>query len=195
MTDSYFVHPTACVEDGAQVGDGTKIWHFAHVRTGARLGSDCIISKSSFIDFGVKLGNRVKIQNMVSVYHGVTLEDDVFVGPHAVFTNDLRPRASPGDGWQVSETLVKEGASIGANATILCGIQLGRHCLIGMASAVTRSVPDHGLVFGNPGKLRGWVCECTKKLPVPLHRDKETVVKCECGKSATLPAYPKPDST
>ena len=158
----YFKHELAVVEDGADIGNGTKIWHFAHVRTGAKLGENVIVGKSSFVDTGVNIGSNVKIQNLVSVYHGVTIEDEVFVGPHAVFTNDLHPRAI-GD-WQVAETLVKKGASIGANATIVCGTTLGSYCLVGAGSVVTKDVPDHALVVGNPARIIGWVCYCARKI-------------------------------
>ena len=161
MTD-YFVHPLAVVDDGASIGVGSKIWHFAHVRSTAKLGSNVIISKNVYIDADVTVGSNVKIQNNVSVYHGVTIEDDVFVGPHAVFTNDLRPRAV-GD-WEVGRTLIKKGASIGANSVIICGNDLGSYCMIGAGSVVTKSVPSHALVFGNPATFQGVVCLCGTKL-------------------------------
>ena len=161
MTD-YFVHPLAVVDTGATIGADSKIWHFAHVRSTAKLGTNVIIGKNVYIDAEVLIGSNVKIQNNVSVYHGVTIEDDVFVGPHAVFTNDLRPRAV-GD-WTVSETHVKKGASIGANSVIICGNTLGCYCMIGAGSVVTKSVPAHALVFGNPARFQGVVCSCGTKL-------------------------------
>lgn len=161
MTE-YFVHSLAVVDEGAIIGSGSKIWHFAHVRSSAKLGSNVIISKNVYIDADVVVGSNVKIQNNVSVYHGVTIEDDVFVGPHAVFTNDLRPRAV-GD-WQVGETLVKKGASIGANSVIVCGNTLGSYCMIGAGSVVSKSVPAHALVFGNPARFQGVVCSCGNKV-------------------------------
>ncbi|PZF98314.1 acyltransferase [Micromonospora deserti] len=150
------VHPTADVEDGARVGDGTKIWHLAHIRSSARVGAGCVIGRNVYVDAGVTVGDQVKIQNNVSVYHGVTLEDEVFVGPCVVFTNDLRPRAqSPG--WTITPTLVRRGASIGANATLVCGIEVGAYAMIAAGSVVTRDVLPYQLVAGNPARPRGWV--------------------------------------
>jgi UDP-2-acetamido-3-amino-2,3-dideoxy-glucuronate N-acetyltransferase len=150
------IHPTAIVEPGAQIGEGTRIWHFAHVRSSARIGQGCTLGKDVYIDIGVLIGDRVKIENGVSVYHGVTLEDEVFVGPYAVFTNDPCPR-SVSPGWQVVKTIVKRGASIGANATILCGITLGEYCMVGAGSVVTHSVEPFTLVRGNPARPCGYV--------------------------------------
>lgn len=153
------IHPTAEVEDGATVGGDTKIWRFTHVRRGASIGSGCTIGANVFVDAGVHIGNRVKVQNNVSVYAGVSLADDVFVGPSAVFTNDLRPRAFNTD-WQITETRVDTGASIGANATIVCGRDIGRYAMIAAGSVVTKPVADHQLVAGNPARPLGWVCTC-----------------------------------
>ena len=153
------IHLTAIVEDGAKIGEGTSIWHHAHVRNEAELGRNCILGKDVYIDAGVKIGHGVKIQNRVSVYHGVTIGNNVFLGPHMVFTNDLYPRAFNQE-WKTVETIVEDGASIGANAVIICGITLGKYCMIGSGSVVTKDVPPHGLVFGNPAKLRGFVCKC-----------------------------------
>jgi len=157
-------HPTAEVSPQAIIGAGTRIWHHAQVRERAVLGRNCNIGKGVYIDFEVQIGDNVKIQNYVSVYHGVTLEAGVFVGPHVCFTNDLFPRAINPDGspkgasqWAWSQTLIREGASLGANATIRCGITVGRWALIGSGSVVTRDVPDYGLVWGNPARLRGFV--------------------------------------
>lgn len=156
--DGPTVHDTAEVEPGALVGDGTRIWRRAHVRTGARIGRDCNIGANVFVDAHVQIGDRVKIQNNVSVYEGVLLEDEAFVGPAAVFTNDRNPRAT-GD-WQLTTTVVRAGASIGANATIVCGYELGEHCLVAAGAVVTRSVLAHQLVMGNPARHAGWVCRC-----------------------------------
>ena len=171
MTNKYFVHPTADVSPQARIGDNTKIWQHCQVREDVELGENCILSKSVYVDAGVRIGNNVKIQNGISIYHGVTLEDGVFCGPHCVFTNDLQPRAINADGslksaddWVVSETLVKFGASIGAHATIVCGVTIGRWAMIGAGAVVTRDVPDHGLVYGNPARLHGFVCACGEKL-------------------------------
>lgn len=153
-----FVHPTAEVEEGAQVGDGTRVWHLAHVRSTARIGAGCVIGRNVYVDADVVVGDLVKIQNNVSVYQGVTIEDEVFVGPCAVFTNDLRPRAQNPD-WQITPTLVRRGASIGANATIVCGVEIGPYAMIAAGSVVTRDVPPYQLVVGNPARPRGWVDE------------------------------------
>jgi len=153
-----FVHPSAEVEDGATVGAGTRIWHLCHVRTGARIGAGCTLGRNVYVDAGVAVGDRVKIQNNVSVYAGVTLEDEVFVGPSAVFTNDLRPRAQNPD-WVVTPTLVRRGASIGANATIVCGVEIGEYAMVAAGSVVTRPVQPYQLVAGNPARHLGWVDE------------------------------------
>jgi acetyltransferase-like isoleucine patch superfamily enzyme len=152
------VHPSAEIEPGAIVGEGTRIWRRAHVRTGARIGRDCNIGANVFVDAHVTIGDRVKIQNNVSVYEGVLLEDEAFVGPAAVFTNDRNPRAT-GD-WELATTEVRYGASVGANATIVCGNELGEHCLVAAGAVVTRSVQPHQLVMGNPARHAGWVCRC-----------------------------------
>ncbi|MEH0932630.1 acyltransferase [Micromonospora sp. CPCC 205558] len=158
MTDvpSASVHPTAEVEAGAEIGAGTRIWHLTHVRSTARIGADCTIGRNVFVDAGVTIGDRVKVQNNVSVYHGVTLEDEVFVGPSAVFTNDLNPRAQNPD-WKVTPTLVRTGASIGANATIVCGNEIGEFALVAAGAVVTRDVQPYQLVAGNPARHLGWV--------------------------------------
>jgi UDP-2-acetamido-3-amino-2,3-dideoxy-glucuronate N-acetyltransferase len=155
----YFAHPTAEVEPGAQIGSGTRLWGHVQLREGAIVGRDCTLGRNVFIDTGVRVGDRVKVQNNVSVYAGVTLEDEVFVGPSAVFTNDLRPRAvSPG--WEITPTVVRRGASIGANATIVCGNEIGEHAMVAAGSVVTHDVRPHQLVAGNPARHLGWVCEC-----------------------------------
>jgi dTDP-4-amino-4,6-dideoxygalactose transaminase/acetyltransferase-like isoleucine patch superfamily enzyme len=154
-----FIHPTALVEPGAAVGKGTTVWHHSHVRGGSVVGEGCTLGKNVYVDEGVRIGDRVKIQNNVSVYRGVELADDVFVGPSAVFTNDLRPRAANQD-WRVSATQVRRGASIGANATVVCGVELGEYAMIGAGAVVTASVRPHQLVTGNPSRHHGWVCRC-----------------------------------
>lgn len=154
-----FVHETASVEEGSDIGDGTRIWHQAHVRSGASVGENSVIGKNVFVDAGARVGARCKVQNNVSVYSGVTIEDDVFVGPSATFTNDLVPRAFNGD-WTRTDTLVRRGASIGANATIVCGVELGEYCMVAAGAVVTKDVEDHSLVVGNPARHRAWVCTC-----------------------------------
>lgn len=147
------------VEPGASIGSGTRIWHHAHVRAGATIGEGTTIGKNVFVDSGASVGSRVKIQNNVSVYNGVTVGDDVFVGPSAVFTNDRVPRAFNAQ-WVISPTVVRRGASIGANATIVCGSTLGEYSMVGAGSVVTHDVAAHQLVVGNPARHRGWVCTC-----------------------------------
>ena len=156
-----FAHSTAVVEDGARIGEGTKIWHHAHVRSGANIGDWCVLGKNVFVDQHATIGNRCKIQNNVSVYSGVTIDDDVFVGPSAVFTNDLVPRAFLDD-WQIVPTHVERGASIGANATIVCGTTIGMYAMVAAGATVTRSVAPHHLVAGVPARTTGWVCICGK---------------------------------
>lgn len=165
------IHPTAEVSEDAEIGEGTSIWHQAQVRSGAQLGRNCIVGKGGYIDAGVVLGDNVKVQNYVSIYHGVTLEDGVFCGPHCVFTNDKIPRAVNADGslkaaddWEMVPTLVKRGAAIGANAVIVCGVTIGEWAMIGAGSVVSRDVPDYGLVWGNPARLQGFACPCGRRL-------------------------------
>lgn len=160
---SVYVHPTAEVSEQASIGEGTKIWNLAQVREDSRIGKDCIISKNVYIDTKVVIGDRVKIQNNVNVYHGVVVEDDVFLGPSMTFTNDMFPRAFNND-WKITDTLVKHGASIGANATVVCGNTIGEYALVGSGSVVTKDVPAHALVVGNPARQIGWVCKCGHKL-------------------------------
>lgn len=155
---SAHVHPSAVVEPGATLGDGSSIWHHSHVRAGATIGQGCTLGKNVYIDAGVTIGSHVKIQNNVSVYQGVSVGDDVFLGPSCVFTNDRYPRAV-GD-WAVVPTTVARGASVGANATIVCGIELGEWCVVGAGAVVTHDVLPHQLVLGNPARPAGWVCEC-----------------------------------
>ena len=158
-----FIHESAHVSEKASIGSGTKIWINSQVRECSGIGENCIIGKDTYIDQYVSIGNRVKIQNGVSVYHGVTIEDDVFVGPNVTFTNDKVPR-SFNNSWEISKTFVKTGASIGANATIVCGITIGEYAMIGAGSVVTKNVAPYSLVVGNPAKHIGYVCKCGLKL-------------------------------
>jgi len=162
-----FVHKTAEVDSNVEIGNGTKIWHWTHVQKGARIGSDCVLGQNVNVGPGVIIGNGVKIQNNVSVYEGVTLEDDVFVGPSAVFTNIINPRSFLRRMDEVRLTVVKKGASIGANATIVCGVTLGEYCFVGAGAVVTRDVANYSLVIGSPAKPRRWICKCAW----PLARD------------------------
>jgi UDP-2-acetamido-3-amino-2,3-dideoxy-glucuronate N-acetyltransferase len=165
---SYYVHPTAEASDKAVIGEGTKIWNHAQVREGSTIGSECIISKDVYVDTGVVIGDRVKIQNRVNLYKGVVVEDDVFLGPSMTFTNDMYPRAFNVN-WQITPTLVKKGASIGANATIVCGVTIGEYALIASGSVVTKDVPPFTLVAGSPARVMGKVCKCG--VPLNKHQD------------------------
>ena len=158
MRDGVFIHPTANVDDRAEIGEGCKIWINVQIREGARIGRNCILSKDVYIDHAVAIGNDCKVQNSVSIYDGVTIEDEVFVGPNACFTNDKVPRAQNPD-WKIVPTRVRRGASIGANATIVCGIEIGEYAMVAAGSVVTRDVPAHALVMGNPAHVVGRVDE------------------------------------
>jgi UDP-2-acetamido-3-amino-2,3-dideoxy-glucuronate N-acetyltransferase len=152
-----FIHPSSVVDEGAVIGDGTKIWHFSHLMAACNVGNNCIIGQNVFIDNNVSIGNGVKIQNNVSVYNGVIVEDDCFLGPSVVFTNVINPRGFIERKNEFKKTLVKKGSSIGANATILCGIEIGIYSLIGAGSVVVNNVPDFALMVGNPAHQTGWV--------------------------------------
>lgn len=163
MSD-YFVHESSYVDDGAVIGAGTKIWHFCHVMPRAKIGERCNIGQNVLVSSDVTLGNNVKIQNNVSLYTGVIVEDDVFLGPSMVFTNVINPRSHVNRKDEYKTTLVRKGASIGANATIVCGITLGRYCFVGAGSVVTRDIPDYALAYGSPARVRGWMCQCGEQL-------------------------------
>jgi UDP-2-acetamido-3-amino-2,3-dideoxy-glucuronate N-acetyltransferase len=177
---NYFKHESAYVDENCIIGEGTKIWHFSHIQSGAKIGNKCVFGQNVNVGNNVSIGDFCKVQNNVSIYEGVTLEDYVFCGPSMVFTNILDPKCKyPQVGAQYYvKTLVKEGASIGANATIVCGITLGKHCLIGAGSVVTKDIPDYALVVGVPGKILGWVSEAGKR----LNFDTDGFVFCEKSK-------------
>lgn len=159
--NDFFIHESSYVDDDVVIGEGTRIWHFCHIQKGARIGKNCSLGQNVNISNNVRIGDGVKIQNNVSVYEGVELEDHVFCGPSCVFTNDLTPRAKYPKGHKnYKRTIIKEGASIGANATIVCGHTIGRWAMIGAGAVVTRDVPDYALMLGVPAAQRGWVCEC-----------------------------------
>lgn len=163
--EKYFVHESSYIDEGAQIGEGTKIWHFSHILPGAKIGRHCSLGQNVNIGNNVRIGDYVKIQNNVSVYEGVTLEEGVFCGPSCVFTNDLSPRAKYPKGRQnYKKTLVKKGATIGANATVVCGITVGKYAMVGAGAVVVKDVPDNALVTGIPAKISGWVCECGSRL-------------------------------
>ncbi|MFQ5442303.1 MAG: DapH/DapD/GlmU-related protein [Thermodesulfobacteriota bacterium] len=179
-----FIHETAEVADDATLGRGTKVWHQAQIMPGANIGEKSTIGKGVYVDRGVKIGDNVKIQNYVSVYRGVTVEDDVILGPHMTFTNDLYPRAFTDD-FTVYDTLVKKGASVGANATIVCGVTLYDYCMIAAGSVVLSDVPAFALIMGNPGRITGYVCKCGRRLDVekrPEQSSTTRTVNCRaCG--------------
>ncbi len=177
-TKEFFAHPSACVDEGAQIGNGTKVWHFCHVSGGCSIGSNCTIGQNVFVAPGVKIGDYCKIQNNVSIYEGVELGNYVFCGPSMVFTNVQRPRCKyPQHGAEFyAHTPIGEGASIGANATIVCGHRIGKNAFIAAGSVVTKDVPDHAIMMGNPARQKGWACECGEKLDEQLNCPK-------CGRS------------
>ena len=179
----YFAHETAVIDEGATIGEGTKIWHFSHIMTGATIGRGCNLGQNVVVSPGCLLGNNVKVQNNVSIYTGVILEDDVFCGPSMVFTNVINPRSHIVRRDEYRTTRVGRGASIGANATIICGHDLGKYCFIGAGAVVTRPVPDYGLIVGNPGRLVGYVCYCGDRLGIPVDAPTGVEVSCEsCDK-------------
>lgn len=164
MEENYFVHESSYVDEGCQIGEGTKIWHFSHVMKGCTIGKKCNIGQNVVISPGVVLGEGVKIQNNVSVYTGVVCEDGVFLGPSCVFTNVINPRAFIERKAEYRKTTIKKGASIGANATIVCGHDIGKYAFVGAGSVVTKDVPDYALVYGSPARIQGYVCQCGEKL-------------------------------
>lgn len=164
MEKTYFAHETAVIDDGCQIGSGTRIWHFSHIMTGCTIGRDCSIGQNVVISPEVRIGNRVKIQNNVSVYTGVICEDDVFLGPSAVFTNVINPRSAVVRKNEYKPTYVRKGATVGANATIVCGITLGEYSFIGAGAVVTKDIPAYALVVGNPARQTGWMSEFGHKL-------------------------------
>ncbi len=179
----YFVHESSYIDDGSEIGEGTKIWHFSHIMSGAVIGKNCNIGQNVVISPEVKLGDNVKIQNNVSVYTGVICEDDTFLGPSCVFTNVINPRSFIDRKNEYKKTLIKKGASLGANSTIICGNTIGRYALIGAGAVVIKDTPDYALVVGNPGKVVGYMCECGVKLKTINEQN----YFCEaCGKKYIL---------
>ena len=163
---NYFAHPKSIVDEGSRIGSWTRIWAGAHVMSGVTVGSNCNIGENCFLENGVQVGNGVTIKNNVALYSGVIIEDKVFLGPSCVFTNVINPRAFVSRKDEFLPTIVRKGASIGANATIICGCEIGKFALIGAGSVVTKSVPDYSLVYGTPAKIHGYVCECGEKIDV-----------------------------
>jgi len=189
-----FIHETAEISPLATIGENVQVWNHSKIREGASIGNECVIGQNVYIDFEVSIGSRVKIQNNTSIYHGVTIEDGVFIGPHVCFTNDLTPRAITPDGrlktaddWQVIPIMVHYGASIGAGSILVPGVHIGKFAMIGAGSVVTRSIPDHGLAYGNPARLRGYVCQCGRKLENLTQQDGYIIGTCStCLKSYSV---------
>jgi len=177
----FWAHETVCVDDPGAIGEGTRIWHFSHIAKGAVVGACCSIGQNVYIAPGAVVGAGVKIQNNVSIYDGVTLEDSVFCGPSVVFTNVFNPRSHISRKHEYRPTLVRHGATLGANATILCGITIGRFAFVGAGAVVTRDVPDFALVTGNPGRQQGWMCRCGVKLPLPVKAGRKRARCQTCG--------------
>ena len=178
----YFIHESAIVEQGAEIAQGVKIWHFTHVMGDTTIGEGCNIGQNVFIDNKVRLGRNVKVQNNVSIYTGVIIEDDVFCGPSMVFTNVINPRSHVSRKHEYRRTLVRRGATLGANATIICGNNVGEFSFVGAGAVVTKDVPPYGLVYGNPARVRGWMCTCGVTLSFPEGREEELVALCtDCG--------------
>lgn len=179
----YFSHPTAVIDDGAYIGDNSRIWHFTHVCAGARIGEACTVGQSCYVDLNVSIGKGVKIQNNVSVYQGVTVEDYAFLGPSCVFTNVLTPRSAfprNNPATDYLPTLVRRGATVGANATVCCGVELGAWCLIGAGTVVTADVPPHAVMMGVPARQTGWACHCGAVLR--LQEDALACPEDRCGR-------------
>ena len=179
---TFFVHESSYVDDGALIGEDTKIWHFCHIMPGAVIGKRCSIGQNVNVGSRAVIGNGCKIQNNVSIYDDVILEDDVFCGPSMVFTNVINPRSFVERKAEYRKTLLKKGATIGANATVVCGNTVGRFAMVGAGAVVTHDVPDYALVFGSPARIHGWVCECGVK----LNSEAGDVVCDECGKGYSI---------
>jgi UDP-2-acetamido-3-amino-2,3-dideoxy-glucuronate N-acetyltransferase len=177
----YFVHESSYIDEGAEIGSGTKVWHFCHIMSRARIGERCNIGQNVLVSPDVTIGNNVKIENNVSLYTGVIVEDDVFLGPSMVFTNVINPRSHVNRKNEYMTTLVRKGASIRANATIVCGVTLGYYSFVGAGSVVTRDVPDYALVYGSPARVRGWMCQCGKQLTFTDQEGTERAICQNCG--------------
>ena len=199
------IHPTADVSDEAKIGPGTRIWHQVQVREGAVIGSECILGKGTYVDLNVRIGDRCKLQNSVFVFHGFNLEDGVFLGPGVMLLNDKHPRAINADGslksdsdWTASEGVVRHGASVGGGAVVLPGVSIGRFALVGSGAVVTRAVPDHGIVVGNPARLKGFACVCGNRLKHSDAGPDGILMRCAgCGTEVAIPVdvYAQLEST
>ena len=195
MHDNVRIHPTADVSPQATISSGTSIWHQCQIREDVYIGENCVFGKGVYVDFGVRIGDNVKVQNYVSIYHGVEIEDGVFIGQHVCFTNDNYPRAinrdsslKAADDWELGHVLVKHGAALGANATILPKVTIGRWALVGSGAVVTKDVPDYGLVVGNPARLIGFVCSCGHRLEPGKVEDDTMHAHCaHCDETIDIP--------
>ena len=184
MKKNYFVHESSFIDEPCEIGEDTKIWHFSHVMAGAKIGRRCNIGQNVVVSPDVRIGDNVKIQNNVSIYTGVELEDDVFCGPSMVFTNVTNPRSHVSRKDEYRKTVVKRGASIGANATVVCGNTIGRYAFVGAGAVVTHDVPEYAMVVGNPGRIVGWMCQCGLKLNLLRDAQKDERATCSaCGAS------------
>ncbi len=182
-----YIHPTAVVDKTAKIGEGTKVWHFVHVRENAEIGRNCVLGHSVYVGKGVKIGDGVKLENRATLYQGVKIEDKVFVGPHVTFTNDPYPR-SFSTNWRIVETLVREGASIGAGSVVVCGVTIGEYAMIGAGSVITKDIPSHALAYGTPTKVRGFVCVCGVGLKKEEEKREFVLMKCpRCGEKYKVP--------
>lgn len=179
--EDVFVHESSYIDEPCEIGAGTRIWHFSHIMKDCEIGNNCNIGQNVVVSPACVIGNNVKIQNNVSVYTGVILEDDVFCGPSMVFTNVINPRSHVERKEEYKRTLVRKGASIGANATIVCGTTLGRYAFVGAGAVVTRDVPDYAVVYGSPARVRSWVCNCGIGLSLSPDPDSKEHATCECG--------------
>ena len=187
-----YVHPAAIVDDRARIGTGTRVWAQAQIRENARVGRDCNVGTGVYVGAGVIIGDRCKIENNASLFEGLTLEDGVFVGPHVVFTNDARPRATNPDGslqtaadWVIGATTVRAGASVGAGAIVLPGLTIGHHALVGAGAVVTRDVPAHAVVLGNPARGAGWICGCGRLRDATFAPDADGVMRCDACRTGS----------
>jgi len=182
-----YVDPTAIIDDGVSLGDATKVWHFVHIMSGAEIGKNCVVADYVYVGRAVKIGDNVKLENRATVFEGVTIENNVFVGPHVSFTNDFYPRSFNKE-WKTVPTHVKQGSSIGAASVIVCGVTIGEYAMIGAGSVVTCNIPPHALAYGNPAKVRGFVCKCGRKLESPEKRENHVLMTCpSCKEKLKIP--------
>lgn len=184
IKENFFVHKSSYIDDAVTIGAGTKIWHFCHIMSDAKIGKDCSFGQNCVIGPKVRIGNNVKVQNNVSIYEGVELEDDVFCGPSMVFTNVINPRSHLSRRHEYKKTILRRGSTIGANATIVCGHEIGEYSFIAAGAVVTKDIPPYALVMGNPARIKGWVCQCGEKLTNSLKLEPHQILTCQsCQKT------------